>query len=133
MTVRNGHVMRRASNAALIAASTDRRMAPDLGGDCKARLDDDNQEARTAPQRRDPIRNDISTNADNYSEKGLNTAQAGQFIGLSGRTLERLRLTGTGPKFYRLGSGKRSRIRYYKSDLSAWVRKYAHYSTSEYV
>ena len=58
------------------------------------------------------------------------TKQAARYLSLSPRTLERMRVEGTGPRFHRAGKGKRSRVLYRKSDLDRWLT--AHQSTSEY-
>jgi hypothetical protein len=61
----------------------------------------------------------------------LTTAEAARVLRLSPRTLERLRVQGTGPRFLKLGSGVRARVLYDPLDLRAWIeRRYA--STSEY-
>lgn len=46
----------------------------------------------------------------------LNTAQAAFYIGLSRRTLEKMRLTGAGPRFRKHGRY----VRYHIDDLDAW-------------
>lgn len=46
----------------------------------------------------------------------LNTAQAAYYIGLSKRTLEKMRLKGYGPRFRRHGRY----IRYHIDDLDVW-------------
>ncbi len=47
----------------------------------------------------------------------LNTYQAGQWLGLSEKTLIRYRVRGEGPAFYRFGT----RIRYRREDLDDWA------------
>lgn len=62
----------------------------------------------------------------------LTTAEAARFVRLSPRTLERLRVLGTGPRYIKLGPGIRARVLYELDDLRAWIqRKYL--ATSEYV
>lgn len=46
----------------------------------------------------------------------LNTAQAAFYIGLSRRTLEKMRLTGAGPRFRKHGRY----VRYHIDDLDVW-------------
>lgn len=47
----------------------------------------------------------------------LTPQQAGQYINLSPRTLEKMRSDGGGPRFRKLGK----RIRYTKADLDSWA------------
>ena len=58
----------------------------------------------------------------------LTQREAAVVLRLSQRTLERLRVQGTGPKFIRCGLRS---IRYQQSDLDAWVASRAVGSTSE--
>jgi excisionase family DNA binding protein len=57
----------------------------------------------------------------------LNQSEAAKILGLSTRTLERLRLTGEGPPFAKLGR----RVLYRPADLNAWVAERIVRSTSE--
>ena len=57
----------------------------------------------------------------------LNQYEAAKALGLSTRTLERLRLTGSGPRFAKLGR----RVLYRPVDLEAWVASRLVASTSE--
>jgi len=62
---------------------------------------------------------DISRAAD--AKKGspfLNTAQAAYYVGLSRRTLEKMRTHGGGPRFRRHGRY----IRYHIDDLDLWSK-----------
>lgn len=57
----------------------------------------------------------------NLARKGspfLGTKQAGFYLGLSHKTLARLRVTGGGPMFRKLGTT----VRYHIDDLKAWSR-----------
>lgn len=58
----------------------------------------------------------------------LNQRQAAEQLGLSTRTLERLRLTGSGPRYAKLGA----RVLYRQVDVDAWVAEHLRSSTSEY-
>lgn len=58
----------------------------------------------------------------------MNTREAATYLRLAVRTLEDLRLRGTGPKFARLGNGRS--VRYRKADLDAWVEASLVTSTS---
>lgn len=59
------------------------------------------------------------------SQRLLRTAEAGRFLSLSGRTLEKHRTYGTGPVYRKIGG----RVVYAISDLQAWVDKAAQVST----
>lgn len=58
---------------------------------------------------------------DIYLPELLTTAEAAQQLRLSTATLERLRVTGGGPVFTKLGPGKRARVVYQRSELDAWI------------
>ena len=49
----------------------------------------------------------------------LRTPEAARFLGLSGRTLEKHRTYGTGPRYSKLGG----RVVYRLDDLQAWVER----------
>lgn len=55
----------------------------------------------------------------------VRTHDAAAFLGLSGRTLEKHRCTGTGPVFRKLGG----RVVYAIEDLEAWAAEHARNST----
>lgn len=57
----------------------------------------------------------------------LSTAQAAFYIGLSRRTLEKMRTHGGGPKYRKHGRY----VRYHIKDLDDWSTSRAHQSTSE--
>lgn len=58
----------------------------------------------------------------------LDTKAAAQFLGLSYSTLSKLRLSGDGPPFLKLGN----RVLYARPDIEAWVLSRRCRSTSEY-
>ena len=62
----------------------------------------------------------------------LTCEEAARAIRLSVSTMERMRLDGSGPPFIKLGTGKRARVVYRRSDIEAWLRSMRHQSTSEY-
>ncbi|MBU2580260.1 MAG: helix-turn-helix domain-containing protein [Alphaproteobacteria bacterium] len=62
----------------------------------------------------------------------LTTPEAAHYVRLSERTLERLRLDGTGPRYKKAGPGKRARVLYDRDDLIAWLDGSSFASTSEY-
>ena len=57
----------------------------------------------------------------------LNTDQAAFYVGLSRRTLEKMRTTGDGPRFRKHGRY----VRYHIDDLDAWSRGRGQASTSD--
>jgi len=57
----------------------------------------------------------------------LRTPEAARFLGLSGRTLEKHRTYGTGPRYSKLGG----RVVYRLDDLQAWVDRGSKSSTSD--
>ena len=57
----------------------------------------------------------------------LTTRDAARVLALSPRTLERLRLSGDGPRYCKL----RRSVRYRQADLDAWLASNAVASTSE--
>lgn len=70
----------------------------------------------------------LAPKTDNY----LTTEEAARVLRLSPKTLERFRLEGHGPPFFKLGPGKRARVLYKKDDLIAWIESRRFGSTSEY-
>lgn len=61
----------------------------------------------------------------------LTTGEAARFLRLSVPTMERLRLSGDGPVFIKLGPGKRSRVVYRRADLDTWLHAQRRGSTSQ--
>jgi excisionase family DNA binding protein len=57
----------------------------------------------------------------------LTPPDAADFLRISVRTLERLRVTGTGPIFVKVGR----LVRYPQSSLDSWLASRARHSTSE--
>jgi predicted DNA-binding transcriptional regulator AlpA len=57
----------------------------------------------------------------------LRTPEAGRFLGLSGRTLEKHRTYGTGPTYRKIGG----RVVYAVRDLQAWADRGALSSTTD--
>ncbi len=57
----------------------------------------------------------------------LTTEEAANYLRLSPRTLEKMRVTGEGPPFRKLGR----RVLYVKSDLDAWAEAQRRKSTSD--
>lgn len=69
----------------------------------------------------------MSVVAANIPPRYLRTPEAARFLGLSGRTLEKHRTYGTGPRYSKLGG----RVVYRIDDLQAWVDRGAKRSTSD--
>ncbi|MBX9861164.1 MAG: helix-turn-helix domain-containing protein [Hyphomicrobium sp.] len=61
----------------------------------------------------------------------MNTARLSGYLGLSVPTLERLRGTGEGPPYMKLGSGRTSRVMYDKRDVDAWLASKRRNSTGD--
>jgi hypothetical protein len=59
----------------------------------------------------------------------LTPEQAAQALSLSPSTLAKLRLSGNGPAYCRMG---RRKIGYRPADLESWLSGRIHHSTSEY-
>src|SRR5882672_6343204 len=57
----------------------------------------------------------------------LRTPEAGRYLGLSGRTLEKHRTYGTGPRYRKIGG----RVVYALNDLKAWADLGAKSSTAD--
>jgi excisionase family DNA binding protein len=79
---------------------------------------------RGAPNMNDEI--DRAANAKKGSPF-LNTDQAAYYVGLSRRTLEKMRTAGGGPRFRKHGRY----VRYHIDDLDAWSAESGKSSTSE--
>jgi predicted DNA-binding transcriptional regulator AlpA len=63
----------------------------------------------------------------NSQHRYLRTPEAARFLGLSGRTLEKHRTHGTGPRYRKLGG----RVIYAVEDLQAWADTGLRQSTSD--
>lgn len=74
----------------------------------------------------------IDPNTEKNPERYLTTVEAADFVRLSPRTLERLRVQGTGPKFIKVGPGKRAKVLYRAEDLREWLSATVYRSTAEY-
>ena len=71
----------------------------------------------------------MNTSSSRITPRFVRTHDAAAFLGLSGRTLEKHRCTGTGPLFRKLGG----RVVYAIEDLEAWAAERVRQSTSEFV
>jgi hypothetical protein len=63
----------------------------------------------------------------------LNTQEVADMLRISIRTLERMRVEGTGPQYLKAGKGTRSRVLYRPADIEAWLDTNSFQSTSQYV
>lgn len=62
----------------------------------------------------------------------LNSQEAADILRISIRTLERMRVEGSGPRYLKAGKGLRARVLYRLADLDAWLQHHTYTSTSEY-
>lgn len=51
----------------------------------------------------------------------LTAIEFAEMVRLSPRTVEKLRLEGRGPKYFRLGAGGRSKVIYRLADILTWM------------
>ena len=63
----------------------------------------------------------------NESQRFLRTAPAAQYCGSTKSTFEKLRLTGGGPIFIKMGKT----VVYDRADLDAWLMSHRRHSTSD--
>ena len=62
----------------------------------------------------------------------LTSVEAADYLRLAVRTLQDMRVDGTGPSYYKMGPGRQAKVVYTLDDLDAWVAQYQYRSTSEY-
>ncbi len=62
----------------------------------------------------------------------LTTPEAAKLLRLSRRTLEGMRVSGTGPRYFKLGPGRMAKVVYKSEDLERWLANFQFGSTSEY-
>lgn len=62
----------------------------------------------------------------------LTTIEVAGMLRISRRTLERMRVDGTGPRYIKVGPGKRSRVLYRQQEVEVWLQRFNYGSTSEY-
>jgi predicted DNA-binding transcriptional regulator AlpA len=55
-----------------------------------------------------------------------------EVLRLSRRTLEHMRVDGTGPRYIKVGVGKRSRVLFREPEIEAWLSQFCFGSTSEH-
>lgn len=62
----------------------------------------------------------------------LTTVEVAGLLRISRRTLERMRVDGTGPRYLKVGPGKKSRVLYRQQEVVTWLEQFNFSSTSEY-
>jgi len=62
----------------------------------------------------------------------MTSPEAAEYLRLSPRTLEGMRVDGTGPRYFKMGPGRRAKVVYRTSDLEEWLTQFKFGSTSEY-
>jgi hypothetical protein len=63
--------------------------------------------------------------------KFLNTAEAAELLHLRPQTLRKLRASGRGPQFVRIGAARTGRVLYKSADLDSWVAERTFRSTED--
>lgn len=79
----------------------------------------------------DVVQADRNSAASGKSEY-WDTREAAEFLKLSPRTLERMRVEGCGPRFLKAGKSIRAKVLYRPMDVREWVEAISYESTSEY-
>jgi hypothetical protein len=69
---------------------------------------------------------------DDGDEEWLTPPDAARLLRLTAKSLQEYRVTGGGPKFYKLGPGRNARVIPKAADLRAWVGSHGFSPTSEY-
>lgn len=62
----------------------------------------------------------------------MTTIEVAELLRISRRTLEQMRVAGTGPRYLKVGPGKRARVLYRQDDITIWLARFQYGSTSEY-
>ncbi len=62
----------------------------------------------------------------------MTSVEAADYLRISRRTLERMRVEGTGPRYLKVGPGKRARVLYRTVEVETWLDRHSYGSTSEY-
>jgi hypothetical protein len=68
-----------------------------------------------------------------FDEELLCAKLAAQTLRVHESTLERWRATGGGPRFIKMGPGKRAPVRYRRRDVEEFLDAHSYLSTSQYV
>lgn len=62
----------------------------------------------------------------------MTSAQTAEMLKLSPRTLDQMRVDGSGPPFLKAGGGKRSRVLYSRRAVAEWLAQFSFSNTSQY-
>lgn len=62
----------------------------------------------------------------------MTTGEAADYLRLAVATLEKLRITGGGPTYRKLGRSRQAKVVYIREDLDVWLERFVFNSTSEY-
>ena len=62
----------------------------------------------------------------------LTSSEAAELLRIAPATLERMRINGLGPRFAKVGPGKRAKVVYKRVELLAWLEGNTFASTSQY-
>lgn len=62
----------------------------------------------------------------------ITAVEAAEYLRLKPATLAAMRVDGSGPTYYKVGSKRRGKVLYTYADLDTWLSKYRFGSTSEY-
>lgn len=63
----------------------------------------------------------------------ITPGEAAAFLRVEVSTLAAMRVSGTGPSYYKVGAKRRAKVLYRYEDLERWVETYKFSSTSEYI
>jgi predicted DNA-binding transcriptional regulator AlpA len=61
------------------------------------------------------------------TNKPINTDEAAKYSGLASSTLEKMRVTGGGPPYLKIGR----RVLYFRDDIEVWLQRHRRHHTSE--
>lgn len=75
--------------------------------------------------------NDSSPDSASSSGLFLTTEKMAAYLDCAPRTLMCKRVNGSGPPYRKLGTGRKSAVRYYLPDVLAWLEKQARENTSQ--
>jgi len=62
----------------------------------------------------------------------VTAVEAAAYLRLKPATLAAMRVDGSGPQYFKVGSKRRGKVLYRYEDLDAWIAQYRFGSTSEY-